>query len=415
MDRRVLFVTLILFAGGATGVGVALFAFVGLDSGSVDTEIVWETDPVAGDDGSGAVIASLDGESVVVQSTVEDGERTVRATTVGGDVAWRTPLSAADPDAPPGESIAISAFASDTLGGDPVVAFTTESGSLVVLDAATGDRRFLVDIDPSEETDGSDASDGFRPAMGDLTGDGRTEVAAVSRAGGVLVVDIEGDTVFGTALGDPIDRRPLIVEPDDETPGGLAVATAGDGEYTLRLLDDRGDTRWTTTPAVTPLNWNVAETRRGAVLALGGTNGNVEAIEAGDGSQRYEVSLQDLPVAVGDAGPGQIHVGGAGSIWAVDLLDGESVWKQQYGGETRVNPPGVGNAATDGTEAPAAVNRGGDVLVMSRTGEVVARGGVGSAVVYAGPLFADLTGDGSEEVVIVTEDGRVAALARYGS
>ncbi len=412
MDRRVLFVTLILFAGGATGVGVALFAFVGIDSGSADTQVVWETDPVEGDDGSGAVIASLDGDSVVVQSTVEDGERTVRATTVGGGVAWRTPLSAAGLDAPPDEPIGVSAFVSDTLDGDPAVAFTTESGSLVVLDAATGDRRFTVAVDAAAETAETDESDGLRPAMGDLTGDGRTEIAAVAGDGSALVVDADGDAVFETALDEPTDRRPLIVEPDEETPGGLAVATVAGGEYTLRLLDERGDTRWTTTPEVTPLGWNVAETRRGAILALGGTNGNMEAIEAEDGSQRYEVSLQDLPIAVGDAGPGQIHVGGAGSIWAVDLLDGESVWKQQYGGQTRVNAPGVGNVAADGTEGPSAVNRGGDVLVMSRTGEVVARGDVGSAVVYAGPLFADLTGDGSEEVVIVTEDGRIVALAR---
>jgi len=412
MDRRVLFATLILFAGGATGVGVALFAFVGIDEGSTETEIVWETDPVDGDDGSGAVIASMDGDSIVLQSTVEDGERAVRATTVGGGVAWTTSVSAVGVDASPDDDPpAISAFTSGSLGGDSVVAFTTESGSLVALDAADGGERFVVDIGEPAGLNGGAESRSLRPAMGDLTGDGRTEVAAVA-GGTALVVDDGGDTVFEAALDGSIDRRPLIVEPDGATPGGLAVATVADGEYAIRLLDERGDTRWTTTPEVTPLSWDVADTRRGAVLALGGTSGNLETIETDDGSLRYEVGLQDLPVVVGDSSPGQVHVGGAGSVWAVDLLDGEVAWKQQYGGETRVNPPGVGNVADDGTAGPVAVNRGGDVLVMSRTGEAVARGGIGPAVVYAGPLFADLTGDGSDEVLVVADDGRVVALAQ---
>ncbi len=413
MDRRVLFATLILFAGGATGVGVALFAFVGIDEGSIDTEIVWETDPVEGDDGSGAVIASMDGDSVVLQSTVENGERAVRATTVGGDVEWTTPLADAGLDAPSDDPTAISALVTGTLGGDPAVAFTTEFGSLVVLDVADGSERFTIDLNGSGEADASEASAPLQPATGDLTDDGRTEIAAVATDGTVFVVDEGGDEVFETALDEPADRRPLIIESGDETNGGLAVATVtGDGNYTLSLLDEGGDARWTTTPSVTPLSWSAADTRRGPVLALGGTNGNLETIEAEDGSQRYEVGLQDFPVTVGDAGPGQIHVGGAGSVWAVDLLDGEVAWKQQYGGQTRVNAPGVGNVATDGTAGPVAVNRDGNVLVMTRTGEVAARGGVGSAVVYAGPLFADLTGDGSDEVVVVTEDGRIVALAR---
>lgn len=413
MDRRVLFASLILFAGGATGVGVALFAFVGIDDTSIDTEIVWETEPVEGDDGTGAVIASMEGDSVVLQSTVADGERTVRATTVGEGVAWTTPLSALAVGDRGGdetdETAGISDLASGTLGGDPVVAFTTDSGSLVVLDAADGTERFVVE---------TDAPGGLRPAIGDLTGNGESEIAAIGRDGTVLVLDGDGDRLFESDLGESVDRRPLIVEPTDATPtddadlGGLAVATERDGNYTVHLLDERGETRWTTTPAVTPLSWNAADTRNGPILALGGANGNLETIETEDGSQRYEIGLQDRPVSVGDASPGRVFVGGVGSIWAVDLLDGEVSWKQQYGGQTRVNPPGIGDVDGDGTVAPVAVNRDGDTLVMSRTGEALTRVGVGSAVVYAGPLFADVTGDGSDEVIVVTEDGRIIALAR---
>lgn len=425
MDRRVLFASLILLAGGATGVGVALFAFVGIDEGAVDAEIVWETDPVEGDDGSGAVVATVDGDPVVVQSTIADGERVVRATAVGGEVAWRTPLSAiaagdaaggdgdtaggdgdtaggdaGGTDDPPGTSRLVAG----TLDGETVVAFTTGSESLVVLDAADGSARFTADLG---------GPGGIRPAIGDLDADGSSEVAAATTDGRVVAVGEDGDAVFETALGEPVDRRPLVVDFGGNASGdaqGVAVATVGDEETTVRLLDAGGDTRWTATPSVTPLSWNAADTRSGPVIALGGTNGNLETIEAADGSGRYEVGLQDLPVTVGDADRGRVHVGGVRSVWAVDLLDGEVVWKQQYGGETRVNAPGVGTVSADADPGPVAVNREGDVLALNPGGEAIARGDVGTAVVYAGPLFADATGDGTDEVLVVTEDGRIVAL-----
>ncbi|OYR45726.1 PQQ-binding-like beta-propeller repeat protein [Halorubrum sp. Hd13] len=426
MDRRVLFATLILLAGGATGVGVALFAFVGIDDGAVDAEVVWETEPVGGDDGSGAVVATMDGDPIVVQSTTADGERVVGATAVGGDVAWRTPLSAiatgdaagGDDDSgedddsgggagsgtgggPPG----ISGLVSDTLGGDSVVAFTTESGSLVVLDATDGSTRFAVDVGGSGAT---------RPAVGDVDADGDAEVAAAATDGAVVTVDADGDPVFETTVDGGIDRRPLIAdfetEDGGEAPRGVAVATVGDDGATIRLLDASGDERWTATPAVTPLTWTAVDAPDGPVLALGGTSGNLQTVDLADGSGRFEVGLQDLPVTVGDAGPGRIYVGGAGSVWAVDLRDGEVAWKQQYGGETRVNAPGVADVRGTGDPGPVAVNRGGEVLVLNANGEAIAQGDVGGAVVYAGPLFADATGDGTDEVLVVTDDGRVVAL-----
>lgn len=406
MDRRVLFVSLILFAGGATGVGVAVFAFVGIDDTSIDMSVAWETEPVEGDDGSGAVIATMDGDPIVVQSVIEDGERAVRATAVGSGVLWTTPLSALDGDVgdhtgddPP----AISPLTAGTLGGDDGIAFTTADGTLVVLDTRDGSERLSVD---------ADVAGGIQPAIGQLGANGSNVVTAAGSDGTVVAVDDTGETVFETSFDGDIDRRPLLVaaDADADTTGGIAVLTEQNGTQTAHLFDATGAEQWSTTPSVTPLSWTTAETRSGPILAFGGANGNLETIEADDGSLRYEVGLQDLPVVVGDAGPGQIHVGGSGSVWAVDLLDGEVAWKQQYGGQSRVNSPGVGDVAGDGTLAPVAVNRDGGVLSMSRTGEVVARDTVGTAIVYAGPLFADVTDDDSDEVIIVTEDGRIIAL-----
>ncbi|WP_096395466.1 PQQ-binding-like beta-propeller repeat protein [Halorubrum trapanicum] len=424
MDRRVLFATLILLAGGATGVGVALFAFVGVDDATTETTVVWESEPAAGDDGSGAVIATVDGDPLLLRPAVENGSRVVTATVAGTDeTPWTVPISGPDAERGggggtgdggedadgndsdgSGESpVAVSGLTAGTLGGDPVVALTTASGELVVVDAADGTERFAVDLGgPS----------GLRPAIGDLTGDGSREVAAVTTDGGVRVVDGEGDSVAEASLSGAIDRRPLVVEPDADADvrGGLAVLTDAGNPATVHMLDGSGDTRWTTEPNVNPLSWSAADSRDGPVLALGGANGNIEAIEASDGSDRYEVKLQDRPIAVGDADPGRVYVGGLGSVWAVDLTDGEVIWKQQYGASTRINEPRMADVDGNGERAPVVVNRAGGVLAMTQSGEVIARGDAGDVVAYGGPLFADVTGDGGDEVIVVADDGTAIAI-----
>ncbi|ELZ56835.1 MULTISPECIES: PQQ-binding-like beta-propeller repeat protein [Halorubrum] len=411
MDRRVLFATLILLAGGATGVGVALFAFVGVDDATAETEVVWESEPAAGDDGTGAVIATVDGDPLLLRPAVENGSRVVSAAVVGTDeTAWTVPVSGPDAERGGGDDangsdddpVGVSGLTAGTLGGDPVVALTTAPGSLVVVDATDGSRRFAVDVG---------GPGGLRPAIGDLTGDGNREVAAVSTDGSVRIVDGGGGSVAEASLSGEVDRRPLVVEPDAEAGerGGLAVLTSAGDPATVHLLDETGEARWTATPGVNPLSWNAADSENGPVIALGGSNGNLETIETSDGSVRYEIGLQDDPVAVGDADPGRVYVGGSGSVWAASLLDGEVVWKQQYGASTRINEPRVGDIDGDGDIGPVAVNRNGEVLAMTRSGSVTARGGP-EAVVYGGPLFADVTGDGGDEVVVVADDGTAVAL-----
>jgi hypothetical protein len=423
MDRRVLFATLILLAGGATGVGVALFAFVGVDDATTETTVVWESEPAAGDDGSGAVVATVEGDPLLLRPGVENGSRVVRATVVGTDeTPWTVPIAGPDAERGTGDGtgdgdgsgnddgsddggdpVGVSGLTTGTLGGDPVVALTTAPGELVVLDATDGTERFAVDLGgPS----------GIRPAIADLTGDGSPEVAAVATDGSVRVVDADGEPVAETSLSGDVDRRPLIVEPDPDADerGGLAVATTAGDPATVHMLDASGETRWTTTPDVNPLSWTAADSRDGPVLALGGASGNLEALETSDGSERYEVNLQDLPIAVGDTDPGRVYVGGSGSVWAVDLIAGEIVWKQQYGASTRINEPRMGDVDGNGERAPVVVNRAGEVLAMTQQGEVIARGGPGDVVAYGGPLFADVTGDGGDEVIVVAADGTAFAI-----
>ncbi len=425
MDRRVLIVSLILFAGGAAGVGVALFAFVGLDDATAETEVVWESSPAEGDDGSGAVVATVDGDPLVLQPAVADGgsdgggaddadsERAaIRALDADGTVAWTVEVPG---DVAPGGT---SDLVVGDVDGDPAVVFTTEVGTLVALDVADGTERFVTSVG---------AGSTIAPAAVDLRDDGVPTFVTVDDDGSVAAVDATGETVFETELEGDAALRPLVVagDPDgddgetsanDEAApstlagAGVAVLTEETAGQRVTVLDASGNVVWSERPDGTTVSWNAADSRRGGILALGGADGTLRTLEASDGSLRYDVGLQDVPVDVGGADAGRIHVGGVGDVWAVDLLDGEVVWKQQYGGDVRVNEPSVGDVTGDGTAEIVAVNRDGDVLGMNRNGEAVVRGDTGPVVVYAPPLFADVTGDGVNEFLIVAEDGTVVAL-----
>jgi len=226
--------------------------------------------------------------------------------------------------------------------------------------------------------------------------------------------------VFETDLDAPVNRRPLAVDfggdangsADDgaDTARGLAVATAADGDRSISLLDATGEARWTTTPSVTPLSWSAADTRSGPVLALGGANGNLETIDVSDGGTRYEVGLQDLPVAVGDADPGRVHVGGGrqhlGGRPARRRSRLETAVRRRYAGkrsrcrgrDRRLSGPGRGESGwrRARTEPEGRGDRPRQYRYRRRV---------------RGPLFADVTGDGSAEVLIVAEDGRIVALS----
>jgi len=414
MDRRVLLAALVLFAGGATGVGVAVFAFVGVDGATAEASVVWESEAVSGDDGTGTASVDVDGSTLLVQPAMVNGTHGIRAVAPGVGTQWTRAVAAqTSPEASSTSRSPDPGVTTGRLAGDPVVATTTEDGRLVVFDAADGHERFTVELG---------GSSGVTPAIGDPTGDGTNVVAAATTDGRIVVVDADGTRQFEATVDGSVERRPLVVGPNPDPDGretgiagGIVVSTAGGDTGMITLFDATGTPLWEQTPAVTPVSWTTASTRRGPVIALGGANGNLEAIEVADGSTRYEVGLQDRPVAVGGLDAGRVLVGGVGSVWAVDLLDGEVVWKQQYGGETRVNAPRVGDVANDGTPEVVAVNRQGALLGLNRNGEPVLRGGLDGTdrapVVYAGPRFVDIDGDGTDEVTVVDETGRVYVLS----
>jgi len=218
-----------------------------------------------------------------------------------------------------------------------------------------------------------------------------------------------------------VNRRPLAVDfggdangsADDgaDTARGLAVATAADGDRSISLLDATGEARWTTTPV-----GHAPELERGRhaqrpVLALGGANGNLETIDVSDGGTRYEVGLQDLPSPSATQTPVASTSAGAAasgrSTCSTEKSSGNSSTRRRYAGKRsrcrgrdrrRLSGPGRGESGwrRARTEPEGRGDRPRQYRYRRRV---------------RGPLFADVTGDGSAEVLIVAEDGRIVALS----
>lgn len=403
MDRRVLFVSLVLGFAVVLGTGTALFAFVGGDGPTAEPTVLWETDPASeygdnhhnhaaiasGDAGDGARYVALpvsdfdDADTCGLRVYDEDGEE-----------AWSFHMS--DEECNPH---AIGDVTAGTIDGQPVFAVGTSEPMLRVFDAATGEERFAYELD----------SMGYAaPAIADVTGDGAEEVVVGGFSGDLHLIDATGEAVWTRSLDGRLPLGPLVGDLREEGLTTIAVSTTGSGGETA-LLDADGEVVWTDDYEETPTAWSLAETRRGTVLALAGGQGTLTTLEAADGTTRYDARLQNATIRTGGTDAGRIAVGGQGAVWNVDLLDGEVVWKQQFGNDVHVSPPMTGDVTGDGTPETVAVTRDGAVVAMNRRGEVVARGGV-DATVHVAPLLVDLNGDGSLEAVLLTGDGRAIAL-----
>ncbi|GAB3418207.1 hypothetical protein GCM10027435_17880 [Haloparvum alkalitolerans] len=408
MDRRILFASLVIGAAVVAGVGTAVFAFVGADGGATEPTVLWETEPT--DDAVTAhesAVATTGGEVRIALPLVAEGDAcTLRVVDGAGESAWNASLPTAACDAD-GETAGapIGGVTAGTVGGEQAFVLTTAEPGVRAFAAADGASLFAAELA---------APSIAPPAVGDVTGDGANEVAVGTAAGTLRVLEADGETAWTREVDGPVGLPPLVGSFSDDggatsaaDPAVVVSAGAEDGSYVR--FDGAGERVWTAPRNGTPTAWTAAETRRGAVLAVGTEEGSIATIETVDGSTRFDARLQGTSIAPGGTDAGRVAVGGTGAVWAVDLLDGEVVWKQQFGGDAPVAPPATGDVTGDDTPETVAVTEAGSVVAMNRDGGVLARG-VLDATVTVRPLLVDLNDDGDREVVLLASDGRAIAL-----
>ncbi|MGI6459593.1 MAG: PQQ-binding-like beta-propeller repeat protein [Candidatus Hydrogenedentales bacterium] len=210
------------------------------------------------------------------------------------------------------------------------------------------------------------------PAVADMNGDGRQDVIITTVSGSVVLIDSEGREVWGRSLKIPISLPPTVADlVEDECLEILVLNQAG----TLFCLDGQsGDVIWKyDLPA--GIEW--------------GTSAITVYDLDGDGH---------LEVIVGDS---------AGHVVCLSAT-GERLW-QYEGDHGHTYPPAIGPLS--GSEAPSIFISGSrsPLIRLDASGKEVWRLDIDAK--GAAPILADITNDGTREILTAIDNAVVAVDA----
>lgn len=410
MDRRLLAFGVVLLALCALIVTTVVVAFVGIDSVGGDYDVVWESESASEYTESHHAVAVASGSELTlavpandVDAETGDGASCGLAALDGaGETGWQTDVADGDDCTPHGVGGVTTAEFAD---GTAFVA-ADQTGHLRAYDADSGDVLFTYELN----------HEGYAaPVVADVTGDGADEIVVTDFSGTIHVVDANGDAVWTRSFEGTTPTGPLVGDFTENGQTDVAIALRDGGKGRLVALDADGEELWTTTAGSGITSWTFASVDDGAgsspVIVAGVGSGDAVAYEAGSGDIRWEAPLQGVTVRVGETSPGRVHVTGTGTVWSLDLEDGNIIWRQQIGDQGRMAPPVVGDVTGDGSLDVAVVGTGGTVGVVSvSTGSVSGLTDTGDAF-YSRPTLVDVTGDGSLELVLLRDDGRVVVLS----
>lgn len=390
MDRRVLFATLVLALAVVLGAGTVFFAFVEPPDTTRQPTVEWESASVGtvAEGASMATVAVENGSRVAVPTDGEDCG--VRVLDGDGDVAWA--WNASDCSTA-GGGAASHPVAAGTLGGDPAVA-VVDGDAVRVFDAVSGDERFVYELS---------AAATVAPTFDDVTGENQSALVAVSSSGTVHVVGADGEAVWTADTGGEAPLAPATGNLTDDAASEVVVGTTGD-DPTLTAFGEGGEERWSRSLDTAPAGLSAPRTTVGSTVVLADDAGSVHRLSPTDGETIWSVPLQDDALTVGGVGSGHVRVAGDGNVWAVGLIDGSIVWKQQFGG----NGDALRPLTLDATTETVVATRGGEISAIDGNGKVVSSGSV-DATVVDDVVMADR--GGLPTVLLLTDDGRVIAVS----
>ncbi|MGZ0746368.1 outer membrane protein assembly factor BamB family protein [Haloparvum sp. AD34] len=391
MDRRVLFATLVLALAVVLGAGTVFFAFVEPPDTTRQPTVEWESASVGTvtEGASLATVAVENGSRVAVPTAGEDCG--VRVLDGDGDGAWAWNASDCSAGSGAGSGTAPHPVAAGTLGGDPVVA-VVDDDAVRVFHAVSGDERFVYELS---------APATVAPTFGDVAGANQSSLVAVSSAGTVHVVGADGEAVWRADTGEA-PLAPVTGNLTGDAAAEVVVGTTGE-DPTLTAFGEGGEERWSRSLDVVPADLSAPRTTVGPTVVLADDAGSVHRLSPADGEAVWSVPLQDDPLTVGGVGSGHVRVAGGGNVWAVGLIDGSIVWKQQFGG----NGDALRPLTPDATTETVVATRGGEISAIDGNGKVVSSGNV-DATVVDNVVMADR--GGLPTVLLLTEDGRVIAV-----
>ncbi|MFB6119145.1 PQQ-binding-like beta-propeller repeat protein [Halosegnis sp.] len=319
-----------------------------------------------------------------------------------GNQRWTAPVPT---DACTIHAVADPALA-DFLGDEtPELLVTSTEREAVAYDPLSGERLFGYPL----------ANYGYtRPVVADATGDGAADLVVTDIDGTLAVVAPDGSTAWRRPLAAYSWSAPSVGDFDAD---GGPETVVGLGNETVVAFDARGRVAWTTavSGAVTWSGAGNIDTDEPREFLAASPTGVVTALDGRAGTVEWTRSLGAY-AAVGDsvasaAGARVYATNQTGTLFALEGSDGSVAWTRDLtAADTQMTPPPVaGDVTGDGTPELVAVTNDGRVAVVDTDGSVLATYHRDAAV-YTHATLADTDGDGRQEVYVLYGDGTVVAL-----
>jgi len=394
------------------GTGAAAIWWTG-DSGGALTEL-WVSDTaretdfnhhgvgVGGDEGTGV------GERVVVAPVLDQSSQSklsqyscalVRLAPENGSVDWRYGIP---PDRCFVHSLTRPTIADlDGTGAPEVVAGTVENET-VVLDAADGREEFAIEMGTYSYGE---------PVVADVLGDDDPEIVASDIGGNVVVTDNEGQVQWRATVAGSVWAPPAVLDVDGDDRREVVV---GGGEETVAFERD-GSVLWRR--AVSGNELVAAPTDDGVRVVAAGF-GDVVGLDGATGDPVWNQSVRGSPAltALGDGdgdGRPEAYVGAAnGVVHAFDAVDGSDEWRTTLAADAdgATPPPTLADLSGDGSLELVAPTNGGTVVVLDPGDGSELAAYERATPIRTGVTAADIADTAGEEVLVRYGDGRVVAL-----
>lgn len=323
----------------------------------------------------------------------------VRLSASDGGVRWRGPV-------PPANCTthAITAPAFGDLDDDPGVetAVATTEDALVVRDASTGDESWRVSL----------PAYGYgRPVVADLTAAPGAEVA-MSTIGGNVTVANRGAVEWRATVDGTVWAPPVVADVDADDDPEVVVGS----NHEVVAFERDGGVAWRADVGASTMTSGRVDGDE-AVELVAADQGTVRVLDGATGAteRQWNASVTarvgDLADGDGDGTP-EAYLGLAGGdVIALDLAEERVAWRTTVTETEQMTPaPRVADVTGDGSPEVVAASNDGTVAVLGpQNGEqraTYAR----DVLVWTKPTVADVDGDDAAEVFVRYGDGRVVRL-----
>ncbi|GAA0310456.1 PQQ-binding-like beta-propeller repeat protein [Halarchaeum salinum] len=297
--------------------------------------------------------------------------------------------------------------------GDPVVADVTGDGTADVLAPTTENRLYVYD-----------ATDGTTEWTQNLTSFGYAGPVVLTEPHRIVVQPDFAGMVFANTANGSLAWRHDINETVLANPARIDVPSVagptvviGSNEH-VTVLDANGSVVWRRPARAT---WLAAGSLDGRDVVVASGGSTITAFSA-NGTQLWQRESWTRPslghVTDGDDdGTPEVYVGSGGdAVAALNVSTGATEWRTDLSVDANVLPPPVtGDVDGDGSSEVVAVTNHGTVHVMDPETGAVRASYHRDVTVWAEPTLFDIDRDGSEEILVMYGDGRVVALSSHSS